>query len=72
MEMEWSSMGGNNRMFVMDLAKFKVEPATSIPYGHGTATLGNKFELVKTADGLQYLYVMRHSGQEMWRTLKFW
>jgi hypothetical protein len=61
-----------NRIFVMDFAKFIVEPATSIPYAHGTATLSNKFEIVKTVDGLTYLYVMRHTGQEMWRTLKFW
>jgi len=61
-----------NRIFQLDLSKFQVEAATSIPYAHGTATLGNKFEIVKTVDGLTYLYVMRHSGQEMWRTLKFW
>jgi hypothetical protein len=61
-----------NRMYVLDLAKFKVDIAGSIPYAHNTATLSNKFEIVKTADDLTYLYVMRHTGQEMWRTLKFW
>jgi len=29
-------------------------------------------EIVDTADGLKFLYVMRHTGQEMWRTLLFW
>ena len=61
-----------NRIYQLDLSKFQVEAATSIPYAHGTATLSNKFEIVKTVDGLTYLYVMRHTGQEMWRTLKFW
>jgi len=29
-------------------------------------------EIIQTADGLKYLYIMRHTGQEMWRTLLFW
>lgn len=61
-----------NRIYALDLSKFTVDIAASIPYAHGTATLGNKFEIVKTTDGLAYLYIMRHTGQEMWRTLKFW
>lgn len=61
-----------NRIYQLNLSKFQVEAATSIPYAHSTATLSNKFEIVKTVDGLTYLYVMRHTGQEMWRTLKFW
>ena len=61
-----------NRLYVLDLSKFKVDIAGSIPYAHGTATLSNKFEIVKTADDLAYIYVMRHTGLEMWRTLKFW
>ena len=61
-----------NRIYALDLSKFKVDIAGSIPYAHGTATLGNKFEIVKTADDLPYIYIMRHSGFEMWRTLKFW
>ena len=61
-----------NRIYQLDLSKFQVETATSIPYAHGAATLSNKFEIVKTVDGLTYLYIMRHTGQEMWRTLKFW
>jgi hypothetical protein len=61
-----------NRIYELDLSTFQVEAAASIPYAHSTATLSNKFEIVKTVDGLTYLYIMRHTGQEMWRTLKFW
>ena len=61
-----------NRIYSIDVSKFSANAATSIPYAHGTALLSNRFEVVKTADDLAYLYVMRHSGQEMWRTLKFW
>jgi hypothetical protein len=61
-----------NRIYEIDLRTWNVYHATSIPYVHGAATLGNKMEIVKTVDGLKYIYVMRHTGQEMWRTLKFW
>jgi len=60
------------RLYELDLNTFKVESAGIIPYAHGTAILGNRMVIVKTVDGLKYLYVMRHTGQEMWRTLKFW
>jgi hypothetical protein len=45
---------------------------TTTPYAHGSAVIGNRMEIVTTADGLKYLYIMRHNGAEMWRTLRFW
>jgi hypothetical protein len=60
------------RIYELDLNTFQVYPATTIPYAQNTAVIGNRMEVVTTADGLKYLYIMRHSGQEMWRTLKFW
>jgi hypothetical protein len=33
----------------------------TIPYGMGAAIIGNRMEIIKTDDGLQYLYIMRHS-----------
>ena len=61
-----------NRIYELDLSKFTVNACASIPYAHGAALLGARLEHVETSDGLRYLYIMRHSGQEMWRTLKFW
>lgn len=43
----------------------------TIPYGHSTAIVGNRMEVIETTDGLNYLYMMRHTGAEMWRTLLF-
>jgi hypothetical protein len=37
-----------------------------------TAIIGNRMEIITTTDGLKYLYVMRHTATEMWRTLVFW
>jgi hypothetical protein len=60
------------RVYQLDMNTFAVNAATTTPYAHSTAILGNRMEIVQTVDGLQYLYIMRHTGQEMWRTLKFW
>jgi len=60
------------RVMYYDLVKNIVVPASTIPYGHSTAISGNRMEIIQTTDGLKYLYVMRHSAQEMWRTLLYW
>jgi hypothetical protein len=53
----------------IDTNTLKVATYAMTPFAQGTATLGNKMETVITSDGLMFLYIMRHSGQEFWRTL---
>jgi hypothetical protein len=60
------------RVYYFDINSRQFVNSGTIPYGHSTAVLGNRMEIVDTADGLKFLYVMRHSGQEMFRTLLFW
>lgn len=60
------------RLMYYDVAKNIVVPASTIPYGMSTAISGNRMEIIKTVDGLKYLYIMRHSSTEMWRVLLFW
>jgi len=47
-----------------------------VPYGMGTAVQGNRLFTISTSDlagvSMEYLYVMRQSGTEFWRTLIFW
>jgi hypothetical protein len=64
--------GVSGRIVYYDLAKNIIVNSGTVPYGHSTAVSGNRMEIIQTADGLKYLYVMRHSGQELWRTLLFW
>lgn len=59
----------NSRIFALNVNTLKVEGVGLPPYAHSTAILGNRMEIVTTSDGYDYLYVMRHSGQEMWRAL---
>jgi hypothetical protein len=66
------NVNATNRIEYFDLNTRETVNSGTIPYGHSTAILGNRMEIVDTADGLKFLYVMRHSGQEMWRTLLFW
>ena len=60
------------RIYELDLDTMELHASGITPYAHSTAIIGNRMEVLSTADGLKYLYVMRHTGQEMWRTLKFW
>lgn len=60
------------RIFSLNLNTFLIDACTTTPYAQGAAIIGNRMEIITTEDGLQYLYVMRHTGQEMWRTLVFW
>ena len=57
------------RIFYYDILTNEVIPYGTIPFGMSTAVIGNRMEIVKTEDGLKYLYIMRHTGVEMWRTL---
>jgi hypothetical protein len=59
------------RIFSLDVTNFQVSPAGMTPFAHGTALLGNRMEIFDTADGLSYLWIMRQTGQEVWRTLLF-
>jgi hypothetical protein len=60
------------RIYVLDLSTRHITQAGQIPYGVITAVLGNRMEILTTVDGLDYLYIMRHSGAELFRTLIFW
>jgi hypothetical protein len=59
------------RVYYFDITKNIVVPSTTIPYGMGSAIIGNRIEIIQTEDGLKYLYIMRHSSQEFWRTLLY-
>jgi hypothetical protein len=60
------------RIFYYDYVKNEIKPFATIPYGMSTAILGNRMEIVVTPDGLKYLYIIRHSSNEMWRTLIYY
>ena len=60
------------RIMYYDYVKNEIKPFATIPYGMGSAILSNRMEIICTADGLKYLYIMRHSTNEMWRTLIYY
>jgi hypothetical protein len=64
-------LGGyiSGRIVYYDLTKNIIVNAGTVPYGNSTLISGNRMEIIETEDGLKYLYVMRQSAQEMWRTL---
>jgi hypothetical protein len=60
------------RIMYFDITKNQIINSSTVPYGMGTAIVGNRMEIITTEDNLKFLYVMRHGGQEFWRTLLFW
>jgi hypothetical protein len=60
------------RVYSFNINTNKISNSGTIPYGQGAAIIGNRFEVIETEDGLKYLYMMRHSGTEMFRCLVFW
>lgn len=69
----WSVSGAlGTRVFRIDMANQTVEPSGQHPYANGVGLAGNRMEIMTTIDGLKYLYLMRSTGSEWWRTLLFW
>lgn len=66
------TVGATGRVQYIDLGTGMVQGSSQTPYAHGVGLAGNRMEIVTTADGLDYLYIMRHTGAEFWRTLAFW
>jgi hypothetical protein len=64
--------GMGSRVFYLDLLTREVIAAGQSPYGHGAGVQGNRMEIAETVDGLKFLYIMRHTGTEFYRTLIFW
>ena len=57
------------RVMYLDLTSNRVIPLGMTPYAQGAAVVGNKMETFTTPDGLQFLVIFRHTGQEVWRCL---
>ena len=66
------TIAATGRISELKLDTMRVEAGGISPYAHNTALARNGMEVVTTEDGLKYIYIQRHTGQEMWRTLKFW
>jgi hypothetical protein len=61
-----------NRVYYLDLNTFMVHGAGLAPYAVGTAGIGNRMEIIKTADNLKYLWFNRHANVETFRQLLFY
>jgi hypothetical protein len=61
-----------NRVYYLDLLTYWIHGAGTFPYIAGTTILGNRFEIIETADRLKYLWVNRHASVECFRQLLFY
>lgn len=60
------------RMYYLDVVTNWVHGAGYYPYAAGTAIIGNRMEVYQTIDGLNYLWINRHSGAECFKELLFY
>ena len=66
------TVGATGRVYVIDIPTWMIRSASLTPYAQGVGLAGNRMEIVTTVDNLDYLYIMRHTGQEFWRSLIYW
>jgi len=85
-DMIYIQKDATGRIYRMNTVTGTIEGAGMVPYaigtaGIGVAVIGNRMEIVKTADGLNYLYILKHTGAalsatgggtEFFRNLIFW
>jgi len=63
---------GTNRMYWHDLTTGILEPAMTMPYAVPGAYDGKRLKILKSADGVDWAYVMRPGGQEWFRVQLEW
>lgn len=69
----WSQAGTtSSRVYRINMKTLVVEGGGQAPYAHGAGVQGNRMDMILTADSLKYLYLIRSTGAEFWRTLLWW
>lgn len=63
---------GSTRLYVLNLMTGVLEPFGTMPYANPTANDGHRARYVKTADGVEWLYIMRAGGAEFFRVALEW
>ena len=60
------------RVYYLDINTGIIHGAGMMPYVAGTATLGNRLEIITTVDGLKYMWTNRQQFTECFRQLMFY
>jgi hypothetical protein len=63
---------GSQRCYILNLMTGILEPAGFMPYAAPTAYGGHRAVYVKTPDGVMWIYLLRSSGQELFRVPLEW
>jgi len=66
---QMNASASSSRIGYINLTTREVIPFGQVPYGHGAGVQGNRMDILETVDGLKFLYLMRQTGTEFWRTL---
>jgi hypothetical protein len=68
----WIAKDSSQRAYTLDLTTGILEPGPFVPYAAPGGVDGHRSRYVKTADGVEWLYHLRASGQEFFRVPLEW
>lgn len=57
----------SGRIYALNINTLMVDGGFQLSVPHGAALIGNRMEIIRTEDGIKYLYIMQHTGTLMWR-----
>ena len=63
---------GSVRLYALNLTTGILEPFGTMPYANPATYEGKRARYIKTADGMEWLYIMRASGPEFFRVAMEW
>lgn len=63
---------GSTRLYALNLTTGILEPFGTMPYANPSANDGKRARFVRTADGVEWLYLLRAGGQEFYRVAVEW
>jgi hypothetical protein len=63
---------GSTRLYALNLTTGIYEPLGTMPYANPSANDGKRGRFVKTADGVEWFYLMRAGGAEFFRVALEW
>ena len=63
---------GQTRLYAFDLLTGILEPAGTLPYAAPGSFDGKRMRVITTADGAQFLYILRAGGTELFRVPLEW
>ncbi len=64
-------VNNTGRILLLNIDSLNIDGGVQMSDTHGMPLTGNRMEFLKTADGIRYLYIMKNTGNQLYRVLIF-